>query len=133
MTVVAATTARPRPKRITRENVERVMDLACTEGADRRGVEAILGPAGDFSTGPLTLADDSGWRSLYEPIKETPNFAGSSVVSWTDDELSVLIIFEKGRPVAFVTPLPVERAEQGLLDNLLWRGKRQWNRWFPKS
>jgi hypothetical protein len=26
---------------------------------------------------------------------------------------------------------PLARREQGPLDNLLWRAKRQWHRWFP--
>jgi len=103
----------------------------------RTGVEAILGPAGDFSTGPL-VSDSfttSGWSSFH-PVKESPICGDGGYVwlaMWTSDEVSVIVLFDKDGQPGILTPIRVKRMEQGTFDNLLWRAKRQWHRWFPEE
>jgi hypothetical protein len=113
----------PRQNRITQENFDRIR-----EGMSLAEVEAILGPPGDYRTGP-TAYEEVGPTEEYDPTR----------MEWWTDTLLIDIDFDETGPLerggtqraakAWVDPCT--RVPQGPLDNLLWRAKRQWHRWFP--
>jgi hypothetical protein len=112
----------PPQNRITQENFDRVR-----EGMSRAEVEAILGPPGDYSTGPT---------NSFHPVSVISNDLrrveiGPYAFDWRSDDLSVHVLFIDSRVVvadAYTNKL----VAQSPLDNLLWRAKRQWHRWFPE-
>ncbi len=109
----------PRPSRITRENYDRIR-----VGMSRAEVEGIFGaPPGLYTNGPTDLAGD---------FESAIGFHGSNIMVWGDDTLLVYVGFDyPGRIVESKTVLNVKRRDQGVLENLLWRLKRQWRRLFP--
>jgi hypothetical protein len=102
------------PSRITRENCARIH-----EGMTQADVEAFLGPPGDYTTGPTTLA-------FIVHIGQQP----PRTLWWRSDSAVVRIDFSAIGTVTSVGDLPVNREPQSALGNLLWRAKRQWHRWF---
>jgi hypothetical protein len=132
----------PRPERITRENFDRIRD-----GITRADVEAILGPPGDYRTGHGEMDYGTGENTDWTP-DSGPDFAprtnwsrlrgvrGQSSedpslrAGWIGDSFAILIVVDKSGQVTHKSLSP-RRTTQGPLDNLLWRVKRQWRRWFP--
>jgi len=119
----------PRPDRITLENYRRVRP-----GMARADVEAILGPAGDYASGPVWEFEWVGDSSY--PLGFFTEHAGwghnGRWGQWEGDRGTVGVYFNASGTVnfaGFVTAEPV--AGQGPLANLLWRANRQWHRWFP--
>jgi hypothetical protein len=134
----------PRANRVTRENYDRIQI-----GMSRGDVEAILGPPGDYRTGPGERGDcevedgtveswmpdtgsylystPSNWmRMPLEPPENQRLWA-----SWESDSIGISITIDDSGSVVDRGGLP-RRTTQGQLDNLLWRAKRQWHRWFPE-
>jgi hypothetical protein len=136
----------PRPDWITEANCARLR-----EGMSRAEVEAILGgPAGDYRTvltepnldepflvvsrvldkdelaredealRHLTAEERLQWDRLNHPPPER----------WQGDSGNIYITFW---PEGAVCPTfsTVRTIEQSRLENLVWRVKRQWRRWFP--
>ena len=127
-----------RPNQITKENRDRIK-----EGMSRAEVEAILGPPGDYRTG-LGERESIGnpfWDpdlTDYEPVMATwrpvRGSQGPSLTAgtWKCDSIEILVMTddESGRVVyadAFA-----RRSAGSPLQNVLWRAKRQWHRWFPE-
>jgi hypothetical protein len=115
----------PRP----RPTVEKCLSLQ--KGMTRAEVEAVLGPPGDYRTGP---------RDRYLGQQHWVTFGEH----WTDDGTTVISQWECDAARIWVAykPMPdgtiavgfideAKRLDQGPLDSLLWRAKRQWRRWFP--
>ena len=110
--------------RITLENCNRIR-----EGMSRAEVEAILGPPGDHSSGPVdfagrtALAMGSGGRArpalVFTPIRRDAFEDNNPDMSSHQAE------------VRFKCDWMVQRIDQSLSENILWRAKRQWHRWFP--
>jgi hypothetical protein len=134
----------PREDRVTRANYDRIQI-----GMSRVDVEAILGPPGDYRTGlgESDFGDDSASRWVGDP----PGFPSSWGLGWFAYPNSLPV---EGVPTASVqtnwfgdscricvevddagrvrdSSVHNRRLTQGPLDNLLWRAKRQWHRWFP--
>jgi hypothetical protein len=103
----------PEPDRVTQENFDRISD-----GMSRAEVEAILGPPGDSTSEPPS--------QLYPSLK-------SLGLDWDADTAWVSIGFDDSGGVVRKRFYSMSRREQGPLDNLLWRAKRQWRRWFPEN
>jgi hypothetical protein len=145
LTVVAAGVAvvwpRP-PSRITRENFDRI-----PTGMSRAEVEAILGPPGDYRTGPTTAHEIeycppspfppsarpvrtvvSDWRPTVDPITGKTLNLGPF---WDSDAGSAEVHFDEAGRVDGARYFGCKRVEQTLPENLVWRAKRQWHRWFP--
>jgi hypothetical protein len=120
----------PQQHRITRENFERIH-----KGMTHADVEAILGPAGDYSSGPTRPDPDS--KSSRWAMKS--GFGGEddafplarTAIFWNCDELWVAVAFGPHATVTGAEPIASKRVDQGPLENLLWRAKRQWRKWFP--
>ena len=125
----------PRPERITRENFDRIR-----EGMSRAEVEAILGPPRDYRT---RIGETDYGRTENTWIADRgPDFAlGTNWVpgqskgkpylkaDWMDDSFRITIVIGQSGSVVDKEGWP-RRKTQGQLDDLLWRGKRQWQRWF---
>jgi hypothetical protein len=110
----------PRPERATRQNYDRIR-----LGLTRAEVESRLGSQGDHTTGP-TRRTGGGYGV------EGSGLVCASVAQWLSDDGSIVVEFDlKGRVCGWSCE-PTQRVEQGPLDNLLWRAKRQWRRWFPE-
>jgi outer membrane protein assembly factor BamE (lipoprotein component of BamABCDE complex) len=111
----------PRPERITREDYDRIRP-----GMTRAEVEAILGPPGDYRNGPT-------YPDLPRPI--TLSWSGdpdSPSAYWLGDRGGIYVYRGDPDRVGEASFVEVQRVPQDPLDNLLWRAKRQWHRWFPE-
>jgi hypothetical protein len=110
----------PRRREPTGENFERIR-----QGMTRAEVEAIVGPPGNFTTGPLywhrTLkVDEESW-----PTRADRNWC------WIPDDGTGYVDFDSEGLVKCSGFEGTLRQEQSFSENLLWRAKRQWHRWFP--
>jgi hypothetical protein len=112
---------RPRQDRVTRANYDRIQI-----GMSRADVETILGPPGDYRSGAVK------WKaSSIEVVFQIDSPAHDR---WMGDHGSIDIWFpeyEGYSGARHMTFDDVEPIAQTPLDNLLWRLKRQWHRWFP--
>jgi hypothetical protein len=115
----------PRPNRVTRQSFDRI-ELAMR----REEVYAILGPPADYRTGPAT----------YHSLNLDPDFTigileNENAVNWVSDQAQLMVNITRidGRDlVTGKAYWSTARQEQGPLDNLLWRAKRQWRKCFPE-
>jgi hypothetical protein len=124
----------PQPSsRITRENFERIK-----EGMSREEVEAILGPPCDFSTGPLVRVRANRPPNPFSVENFDPiTVIGSGdnreeLLVWKIDRQLISINFGPSGRVEDLWMHDVARVNQTAFENLLWRLKRQWRRWFPE-
>jgi hypothetical protein len=113
----------PQPNRITRENCARI-----NKGMTQAEVVAILGPPGDYTSGPMLLEDeewpeDDCYRG-FAAFSEGP--------AWCGDTGCVEVRVDNSGEVLACRFVGGRRVEQSALANLLWRAKRQWRRWFPE-
>lgn len=126
-----AVLAWPRANRITRENSDRIAGInlgrlnANGGHMSRAEVEAILGPPGDYRSGPT--------RPEYEQIF----FYWGGITGWVDyswecDTGTIAARFYDDR-LSGIEFKPMQKVPQSALDALLWRAKRQWHRWFPEK
>jgi hypothetical protein len=104
--------------RITRENFDGIK-----EGMSREEVEAILGPEGDYTTGPVDFPSLQQWGFLEE-------LRDATFLAWVTDTAWVSIALNEPGGVVRTRFVPIQRFEQGPLDNLRWRAKRQWRQWW---
>jgi hypothetical protein len=101
----------PRPSHVTRANFERIR-----EGMSRADVEAVLGPPGDYTTGPTAL------RSIpvsWAPPPGSPEF-------WTGDEGNATVWFDAAGRVAGSHFLRTGLSAGNAADRVLWRLERRW-------
>jgi hypothetical protein len=89
----------------------------------RAEVEAILGPPGDYTTGPFDI-DDTTVRRIMEGPR-----AGAH--SWFTDNCVLSIRFDDSNRVEWRGFLRVRKRPQASLENLRWRLSRQREKWFP--
>jgi hypothetical protein len=124
---------RRRADRVTRANYDRILT-----GMSRADVETILGPPGDYATVPFdngsgTKLDPSDVYSEVVRSFSTGDARNRDRACWCGNDRVIVIAFDgpNGRVVgcSFMQP---RRLNQSPLDNLLWRLKRQWHRWFPE-
>jgi hypothetical protein len=125
-TTVALLLLRPDPgARITRENFQHLH-----RGMTRPEVEAILGLAGDYRTGPLV--DDTVSQSILSTIARDASLPPDGRLGeWVGDSGVVIVLFEDEERASHLEFLPLRRLDQGWVENLLWRINRQWHHWFP--
>jgi hypothetical protein len=137
------------PSHSMREKFERVQEGMC-----RAEVEAILGPPGDYRTGPTAPPpEDLPRRSPLEgqtspsgdPVVEAATESPADFVvvvpqasvtsffldpMWDGDDGLISVSFRDER-VLSKQFAPRRRVPQTPLENLQWRAKRQWRKWFP--
>ncbi len=123
---VVAVVLWPREDRVTRKNCDRIH-----EGMTRTEVEAILGPPGDYSTGPLR--DCQGCpKSSYHDLAMLMSEVSEGGALWLSGTGQAQVWFDsRGRVVDGAFFNECAREPQGQLDNLRWQAKRQWRCWFP--
>jgi hypothetical protein len=91
-------------------------------GMSRRQVEDLLGPPGDYRTA-RTLLDLDTVNYELETSLTPAGWVGDHwlwVVGFDDDDRVMQRLMWDANPVP-----------QGRSENLIWRTKRQWYRWFP--
>jgi hypothetical protein len=153
LAVVVVVVLWPRTQWISQENFDRI-----TEGMSRAEVEAILGgPPGDYRTvrtvtelcprsseidAEASKADRN--RTLAEGEVEADWYGNQGIVRvWFTSGVTAwgrTAVPARGQPAISASEPPdlpfksFDRTiafKQDPLDNLLWRAKRQWHRWFP--
>jgi hypothetical protein len=118
--VAAGVVVWPRANRVTRENYDRIR-----VGMSRAEVYAVLGPPGDYSTREAIPSE------LPDPPTLTYRWQAISLEEWFGDRAAIEVYFDGAGNVASARCWLLEPIDHGPLDNLLWRAKRQWHRWFP--
>jgi hypothetical protein len=114
-----------------RQQTDRVT-LYCFElvrhGMNRSEVEKILGAPGDYRTGPTEPSDFGGGkgRGSSDPVEAT-----AVSFRWEGDTVDLSVDFGASGNVTGAFFEGRVRTDHGLIGNLLWRAKRQWQRWFP--
>jgi hypothetical protein len=116
----------PRGERISRDNFGRLRI-----GMGRAEVEAILGPPGDYRTGPvrqtklmICLHNDAPASNGPEP---------PDPVCWATDTERIEVTFDPHDTVVAADFAPTIPEPLAPLDNLQWHAKRQWRKWFPEK
>jgi hypothetical protein len=123
---VGAVVLWPRADRITRENFDRIK-----KGMGRAEVEAILGPPGDYTTGPTqTTFLESASK---HPVSWTRGSVFTPVIEfWETDDAAIEVGYGPSGELLFTIRRGQKRLQQSPLDNLIWRVNRQCHRWFPE-
>jgi hypothetical protein len=131
----------PRTHRLALENFDQLR-----EGMTLSDVEALLGPWGDYRSGPTVVTgpfDPCMGHNRYPPgMMPTAASGGYWRYTWETDVASVqAILWPVGDELEGSDPATAKLIsasftnmvlEKGPLDNLLWRAQRQWHRWFPE-
>jgi hypothetical protein len=112
----------PATSRVNRTNYDRIKP-----GMTLAEVEAVLGPPGDYTTGPVGMTAGPESAGGFDATR-----LGPEAIRWwyTDTAMVGVLVDEKGVAQQSIYT-PVVRIAQGPVDNLLWRAKRRWQRWFP--
>jgi hypothetical protein len=88
-------------------------------GMTRARVHAVLGPPGDYRTGPTTEVTPLASR-------------GQPPECWKSNEGMIWVSYDQSGTVDNYLKNFTRPPEPKPLQNLLWRLKRQWHRWFPE-
>jgi hypothetical protein len=106
---------------VTRENYERIVsDMTPSD------VETILGPAGDYRTGPTEECGKTAaaWLSAKRESRVHRCYGDW----WESDSAAIFVQMDpEGDILKEYTPCTLK----GPLEVFLWRAKRQWRKWFP--
>jgi hypothetical protein len=114
----------PQPSRVTKANYDRIKI-----GMSRAEVEAIFGPPGDYTSGPVRSR--SGMVIDYSDMEFVQRLERENLWWWATDDGSADISFDKGNQVIAMEFGTHAKEPQGAFSTLVWRAKRQWHRWFP--
>jgi hypothetical protein len=118
----------PRPDRITPGNYARIQ-----VGMHRAEVEVILGAPGDYRAGP----GETRSRNFYNAWQPDDDSARplkcdkGDMLLWVTDSMAIRADLDRPNKIEDFVAFE-RRRTQGPLDNLLWRAKRLWRRWFPE-
>jgi hypothetical protein len=119
---------RPWEDRVTRENFRRLKPRMT-----RAQVFAIFGPSGDYTTGPIDIGPG---RTAVELCKvedwiEVDYQREITREIWLADGATAVVDFSRSDELLNSYLISEHRVPQTMIENLLWRAKRQWHRWFP--
>ncbi len=104
-----------RPPGLTPESFKRL------PGMSRAEVECLLGPPGDYRSGP----------TYYDMGGPPERFRDWGHDLWWYDYGTLDVQFDGSGKVQWRFIWPASKVKQRPLDNLRWRIERQWRRWFP--
>jgi hypothetical protein len=150
--LAGALAAWPRPQaRFSQEAFNRIR-----LGMSYAEVETLLGPPGDFRSGPTVRAatldpdavDEWGFGGARFPpgMGPTALSGGYWILRWETDaeQIRVLVMPPDDIPLRDLAPgemppggviearISDMQLEHGPFENFLWRLKRQWRKWFPE-
>jgi hypothetical protein len=115
--------------RVSEENFKRVF-----AGMSRADAESILGPPGDYRSGPTKqqtgLAEEDVLGSFLDQWRLPAD--DGKLLSWAGDAGMIYVVVGGGIVKATVF-LPEERVPQSFLDNLQWRISRFRGAMFPEA
>jgi len=120
---LGASAAALRTGRITFDNYQRI-----AAGMSRSEVEAILGPAGDFTTGPRS----AGWQQSVTYHAEFRDLSGQQL-TWMADDATIAVSFDSTGHTYAKEYREVAPQQLMPLQNLCRLARRQWRRWFPEE
>jgi hypothetical protein len=125
----------PKASRVPTENCDRI-----ERGMNRQEVEAILGPPGDYRSGPTQHSlMHATWTEegqsmpisfLYLDGIDPPTIHGEAPHAWLGDHGDADVYFDSAGLVTGRTFWSAQPKPLGAFDKLVWRAKRQWHRWF---
>jgi hypothetical protein len=129
------------PSRVTKTNFDRIWLVTDRwsgeriEGVDREAVEAVLGPPGDYRTGPrLTPIRSSTQRTFNSTyptwfrVHSFPPVPPLTCLIWQSDTLDIYVFVDASGQVHDKHWVDAMPAEYDDIDYLLWRTKHQWRR-----
>ena len=93
-------------------------------------VTAVLGPPGDYRTGPAIAVCDS-YRDAFFDTSEFATAADSTEDVWSSDKAWIKVSYSRSGATVAAFYVRHEPETMSPLDRLLWRLKRQWHRWLP--
>jgi hypothetical protein len=64
-------------------------------------------------------------------MKDAARNSARAIEFWQCDDALVWVSFNEKGQADNVGHFPMPTPTAGAIDNLLWRAKRQWHRWFP--
>jgi hypothetical protein len=122
--IVSAVVLVPRRSPISVENYARIQ-----MGMTLPQAEAILGPPGDFRTGPTRFDLDGMFDFVVDP--SSPDEEMLSQKRWTNDRAQVCLYLgtTSGR-VVVKTFDPLLPAKPTLFEDLIGRAEQKWYEWF---
>jgi hypothetical protein len=107
----------------------RTENYASAYGMTLSHVEALLGgPPGDYRTiRPGVEHKDSDLRIMKDAFRNSAR----AIEFWQCDDALVWVSFNEKGQADNVGRFPMPTPTAGAIDNLFWRAKRAWHRWFP--
>jgi hypothetical protein len=118
LVAVRAVFVLPTNPRITKEHYDRIQG-----GMPRHEVEAILGPPGDYRTGPVGL-DHAGSDARFF-LSHDGALVWHREVRWQGDEAQISVWLDPTGMVVNSAFVPAHLLPMGRVDWLKW----QWERW----
>jgi hypothetical protein len=112
----------PRPERITRERFQQIV-----AGMNQADVQAILGLPKDLTTRPTKILFMSGTVHRFDSYE----LWQCECADWICNAAYIRVIYSRSGTVVETNYCDCEAVAQNAFDNLVWRFKRQWHRWFP--
>jgi hypothetical protein len=110
--------------RITRENYTRIQ-----VGMNRAELEALLGPPGDYRTGPTAKRTKVEIAAMWISLQHV-----RSTSVWIADTVEIRVDYGPDNPdvegVVLATRFALE-PERNFFTIARWRAERQWRKWFP--
>jgi hypothetical protein len=122
LVATGAFTLWPRADRITQENCDRIFN----EKMGREEILSLLGRPGDYRSGPTAEA----W--YLQGAIASPKDENVEWVEWKGDNAMVRFEFDATGRVKRGDYSALFRIAQSRFDDVLWRLKRQWRKWFPE-
>jgi hypothetical protein len=123
------------PSRVTKDNVDRIKYFMT-----RAEIEAILGPPGEYTTGPVSITHEN-WAGptagLLTQVFDSPQdqfggprgeIVGLVEEDWCGDTITLVVQFNRDSRACMLTVHRTDKVPQTSLENLLWRAKRLWRR-----
>ncbi len=110
----------PRPTGVKWKQLDRIR-----RGMTLGEVEAIVGPPGNYQTGPSTLD-----LTFSDPTTQAHRRWGNPAVIWASDEAHALIEFDNSGRVSEWSFIATEKTSPSAGRDTLWRAKRLWRRLF---
>jgi hypothetical protein len=113
----------PRQPRVTQDRCARVR-----AGMTRAEVYEILGPPGDYSTGPVEFSGDQEYfRGCADLTKDWPTqFTERDFARWWGDAGCAWVRFDETERATACEFVSHSSIEQGPIESIIWRIRRKW-------